>query len=85
MILKEAGDSRNLGKRGSLVILKGVGLPVTPGAGGGHFLLFLRKRVWRLWVVTVCVSWRGRGEGGSCNLRKGGLDTQKWGSSTNNC
>lgn len=53
MILKEAGDPRNLGKTGSPVILKGVGLPVIPGAGGGNFLLFLRKR---LWVVTVCVS-----------------------------
>lgn len=84
MILKEAGDPRNLGERGCPVILKGVGLPVIPGAGGGNFLLFLRKRVWGLWVVTVCVSWRGRG-GGSCNLRKGGLDTRKRGRSTNNC
>lgn len=28
--LEEAGDPGNLGKRGSPVILKGVGLPVTP-------------------------------------------------------
>lgn len=49
MILKEAGDSRNLGKRGSLVILKGAGAPSIPWAGGGAFSVILEEESLRLW------------------------------------
>ena len=85
MILKEAGDPRYLGTRGSPVILKGVGLPVTPGEGRKLFVILEEESLETVGGDSVCLMETRRGEGGSCNLRKGGVDTQKWGRSTNNC
>lgn len=58
------------------------GAPSDSGGGGREFFVILEEET--VGGDCVCVSWRGKGEGGSCNLRKGGLDTQKRGRSTNN-
>lgn len=52
VILKEAGDPGNLGKRGSPVILKGVGLPV-PSEGREYFVIPEEESLET--VVTVCL------------------------------
>ena len=52
VILKEAGDPGNLGKRGSPVILKGVGLPVPPE--GREYFVILEEESLET-VVTVCL------------------------------
>ena len=60
-ILKEAGDPRNLGKRGGAVILKGVGLPVTPGEGRKFFVILEEESLETVGGDCVCLMERQRG------------------------
>lgn len=74
--LKEAGDPGNLGERGRSVILKGMGFPGTL-EGRERFVILGEEFGDGLWRPYVF--WRSRGEEGSCDLRKGGLDTLRSG------